>query len=398
MELNDIIELDKKYYMNTFGSRTPVCFEKGEGIFLTDKSGKKYADFLGGIAVNALGHSHPALTSALIDQLGKLLHTSNLYYIENQAVLAKMICDISCGDKVFFANSGAEANEGAIKLARAYFKKKNMPGKYEFITLTNSFHGRTITTATATGQVKYNKLYSPLTPGFAYVPLNNIDALKEAISDHTCAIMLEPVQGESGVRPLEQTYVNEVKKICMGNDILLIFDEVQTGMGRTGKMFGYMHFGVEPDIFTLAKALGGGIPIGAVVAKDEVAKGFEPGDHGTTFGGNPFACRAGIAVIETILADKLVENSASIGAYILERLRQITENIFLVNEVRGLGLMIGIQFTLPEAVKIKNLFLDNGFLVGSVGDSVIRILPPLILTKADADAFIDTFRNIIYSL
>jgi acetylornithine/N-succinyldiaminopimelate aminotransferase len=397
MELNNIIELDKNYYMNTFGNRTPVCFEKGEGIFLTDTTGNKYADFLGGIAVNGLGHSHPALVSALKDQLGKLLHSSNLYYIENQAILAKMICDISCGDKVFFANSGAEANEGALKLARAYFKKKNMPGKYEFITLTDSFHGRTITTATATGQVKYNKLYAPLTPGFTYVPLNNIEALKKAISDHTCAIMLEPVQGESGVRLLEQAYVSEVRKICDENDILLIFDEVQTGMGRTGKMFGYMNYGVEPDIFTLAKALGGGIPIGAVVAKDEVAKGFEPGDHGTTFGGNPFACRAGIAVIETILAEKLVENAAAVGEYLMSKLRQVSDGVFLVSEIRGLGLMIGIQLTLPEAVNIKNKLFECGYLVGSIGDKVIRMLPPLILTKSDADAFVDTFSDIIKS-
>lgn len=300
MKLNDIINLDKKYYMGVFGNRTPASFQYGKGINLWDTEGKKYYDFLGGIAVNALGHSHPALVSAIKEQAEKLIHCSNLYYIENQAILAQKLAECSCADRVFFANSGAEANEGAIKLARKYFKKLEKPEKYEIITLLKSFHGRTLTTATATGQEKYKKPYEPLTPGFKHVPINDFGALEAAIGPNTCAVMLEPIQGESGVNPLDATYMKQVKQLCEDNGLLLIFDEVQTGLGRTGKLFGYQHYNVEPDIFTLAKALGGGVPIGALLAKEYVAAAFEPGDHGSTFGGNPFACAAGIAANSTL--------------------------------------------------------------------------------------------------
>jgi len=288
MRLNEIIEMDKQYYMNTF-NRAPVCFERGEGMYLWDINGKKYTDLLAGIAVSALGHSHPALVQAITEQASKLIHCSNLYYIEYQAKLAKLIVENSCADKVFFANSGAEANEGAIKLARLYFRKKGFPEKFEIITLEKSFHGRTLATLAATGQEKYQKNYCPLTPKFLSVPINDLEALEKAITPCTCAVMLEPIQGEGGVNPTTVEYIRGVRELCDRKGILLIFDEVQCGLGRTGKLFGYQHYGVEPDIFTLAKGLAGGFPIGALCAKDFVASAFEPGDHGSTFGGNPLA-------------------------------------------------------------------------------------------------------------
>ena len=395
MNINEIIEMDKKYYMNTFGNRTPVCFQYGKGINLWDTEGNKYYDFLAGIAVSALGHAHPALVKAISEQAEKLIHCSSLYYIEAQAKLAKMLVENSCADKVFFANSGAEANEGAIKLARIYFKKSSTPEKYEIITLKKSFHGRTLTTVAATGQEKYQKPYMPITPGFKHVQLNDLEALKSEIGSSTCAIMMEPIQGESGVNPAELEYVKGVRKLCDKNGLLLIFDEIQTGMARTGKLFGYENYGVEPDIFTLAKGLAGGVPIGALCAKAHVAQAFEPGDHGSTFGGNPLACAAGLAVMETILKEDLVGNAAGMGIYIRDRLKTLAGKYSLIKEIRGMGLMIGIQFTEGKAVEIKNQLFGRGFLAGSVGSDIVRILPPLIISKTDINLFIEAFENIL---
>lgn len=395
MNLNTIIDLDKKYYMGVFGNRTPVSFQYGKGINLWDTEGKKYFDFLGGIAVNALGHSHPKLVNAIKEQAEKLIHCSSLYYIENQAVLAQVLVECSCADRVFFANSGAEANEGAIKLARKYFKKLGKPEKYEIITLLNSFHGRTLTTATATGQEKYKKPFEPLTPGFKHVSINDFRALEAAISQNTCAIMLEPIQGESGVNPIDAAYMEQVKKLCVEKGLLLIFDEIQTGLGRTGKLFGYQHYNVEPDIFTLAKALGGGVPIGALLAKQFVAVAFEPGDHGSTFGGNPLACAAGIAAMDVIINDGLVENSDKMGSYFKQKLLKLAEKFSFIKEVRGRGLMIGIEFTNGKAAQIKDRCFDKGYLVGSVGANVLRLLPPLIITKQDIDDMIITLDSIL---
>lgn len=398
MELNEIIDLDKKYFMNTFGSRTPVCFDFGKGINLWDTSGKKYYDFLGGIAVSVLGHSHPNLVNAIKSQAEKFIHCSNIYYIEAQARLAKLLVDNSCADKVFFANSGAEANEGAIKLARIYFKKKGMPDKYEIITLKNSFHGRTMTTVAATGQEKYQKPYTPLTPGFKSVPLNDFEALKEAINENTCAVMLEPIQGESGVNMATLEYMKDVRKLCDDNGLLLIFDEVQTGLGRTGSLFGYQQYNVEPDIFTLAKALGGGFPIGALCAKEFAAQAFEPGDHGSTYGGNPLACSVALAVLETILSDKLVENSRSAGSYFIEKLQQLASKHSIIKEIRGKGLMIGVEFTVDKAKEIKDSCFEKGYLIGNVGTNIIRMLPPLIVTHEDIDKMVDMFDNVLAEL
>lgn len=395
MELNEIIALDKKYFMNTFGDRVPVCFTKGEGLKLWDSNGKVYNDFLAGIAVNALGHSHPALVKAITEQAQKLIHCSNYYYIESQAKLAKLIVENSCCDKVFFANSGAEANEGAIKLARLYFRKKGFDKKIEIITLEKSFHGRTLATLAATGQEKYQKNYCPLTPKFLSVPMNNIEALENAINEFTCGIMLEPIQGESGVHPANIDYMKQVRKLCDDKGILLIFDEVQCGLGRTGKLFGYEHFGVEPDIFTLAKALGGGFPIGALCAKEPFASAFEPGDHGSTFGGNPLACSAGYAALSTIIEDGLSDNAALMGEYFIANLKSLKEKHPVISEVRGKGLMIGVEFSAPIASALKKKFFDMGYLIGAVGDNVIRMLPPLIICKEDIDGFILALDNIL---
>ena len=395
MKLNEIMEMDSKYYMNTFGARTPVCFEYGKGIKLYDGEGHEYVDFLGGIAVNALGHGHPALVEAIKSQAEKLIHCSSLYYIEPQARLAKLLAEHSCADRVFFANSGAEANEGAIKLARIYFKKKGMPQKYGIITLKQSFHGRTLTTVAATGQEKYQKPYAPLIPGFKHAPLNDLDALKAAIDEETCAIMMEPVQGESGVNPADTEYVKAIRKLCDEKGLLLIFDEIQTGIARTGKLFGYQHYDVEPDIFTLAKALAGGVPIGALCARDSVAAAFEPGDHGSTFGGNPLACAAGLAVMNTILEENLIANAEEIGNYLKGKLKKLSEKNPLLSEIRGLGLMIGVQLSEDSALQIKSRLFEKGFLVGSVGSNVIRLLPPLIVTKADVDSFMTAFEDIL---
>ena len=395
MKLQEIIEMDKKYYMNTFGDRTPVCFLYGKGMNLWDTEGKKYTDFYAGIAVNALGYAHPVLVEAIKSQAEKLIHCSSIYYIEAQAVLAKLLVENSCADRIFFANSGAEANEGAIKLAKIYFKKKNLPGKFEIITLKKSFHGRTLTTLAATGEEEFHKPYTPLIPGFKYVPLNDIEALKEAVGDATCAIMMEPIQGQSGVNPAEKEYIKAVRKLCDDKGILLIFDEIQTGMGRTGKLFAYQQYGVEPDIFTLAKGLAGGVPVGAVCAKDAVAKAFEPGDHGSTFGGNPLACAAGIAVVQTILKDALPENAEKMGLYLKSKLKILADKSNMISEIRGMGLMIGIQLKSPKAVEIRSKLMEKGFLIGNVGDSILRLLPPLIVGQQDIDLLAEAFESVL---
>ena len=409
MNLDTIIDLDAHYYMNTFGKRNPVCFDHGAGIYLYSIDGKKYVDFFAGIAVCALGHCHPSVVNAITEQAGKLIHCSNLYYIEKQTELAQLLCQFSCAVKVFFFNSGAEANEAALKLARAFFHKQNQAEKNEIICLENSFHGRTLTTATATGQEKYKKLYTPLTPGFRHVPINDYEALREAINENTCAVMLEPVQGESGVYPLTREYAAKVRKLCDELGLLLIFDEVQTGFGRTGHLFGYQYLGVEPDIFTLAKALGGGFPIACVCAKMPVSDCFEPGDHGSTFGGNPLACAAGLASVRTIINEQLPENAQKVGTYFRLQLEKVRNGEIpaerssdpaykdcrsRIAEIRNAGLMVAIQFEKPIVGRIKDALFNEGWLVGSVGANTLRILPPLIITEKDVDAFINVLCKI----
>ncbi len=392
--LEDIKQKDKKYYMNTFGERLPVAFERGEGIRLFSDEGEVYYDFLGGIAVNALGHAHPDFTAALKNQIDKVLHTSNLYYIENQAKLAEKIVNASCADRVFFSNTGAEANEGAFKLARKYFYKKGEE-RYEIISLDKSFHGRTLATVAATGQEKYQKPYRPLTPGFIQVKPNDFEALKNAVSDKTAAIMIELVQGESGVNPMDAEYVRNIRKLCDEKDIILIFDEVQTGMGRSGEMFCYQTYGIEPDIFTLAKALGGGVPIGAVCAKEFVASAFNPGDHGTTFGGNPLACAAGLAVFDIYEKENILDNVKKVSKYLVGRLNDVMKkHSGKVNDVRNTGLLIGVELDPDIARDVFNRLFEKKILTSLCGVT-IRIAPPLIIKENEADLFADTLDNIL---
>lgn len=386
--LKDIIETDKKYYMNIFGDRLPVSFVKGEGMKLFTEDGDVYYDFLGGIAVNALGHNHPKFVSALKNQAEKLIHTSSLYYIENQAKLAKKIVESTCADRVMFCNSGAEANEGAMKLAKIYFYKKGLD-KYEIITFDKSFHGRTLATVAATGQEKYQKPYRPLLPGVKQVAPNDINAIKEAVTDKTAAIMIEPIQGESGVHPMDEEYIRELRDFCTENNILLIFDEVQTGMGRTGHLFASQLYGVYPDIFTSAKALGGGIPIGAVCATEEVASGFEPGDHGTTFGGNPFATAAALAVFDIFEKENLVENANKMGEFFKENLLKLQEKFpEQIVDVRCAGLLIGIELKPEIARTVSSKMFEDKILVSLCGGTTIRIAPPLIINKNDINMFV----------
>lgn len=398
MNLEEIISLDKQYYMNTFGDRLKVAFEKGEGVNLYATDGRVFKDFLGGIAVNALGHHHPTLTAALHEQVDKLLHTSNLYYHENQARLASVLVKRTCADRVFFSNSGAEANEGAIKLAKIYYYKKKM-NRYGVVSLDKSFHGRTLATVAATGQKKYQDPYRPLLEGFSQVEPGDFDALAAAVNENTAAVILEPVQGESGVRPLDNEYLKKVRKLCNERDVILIFDEVQTGMGRTGELFAYMDTGVEPDIFTSAKALGGGVPIGAVCAKERVASAFEPGDHGTTFGGNPLACAAGLAVFKAFDEENIMENVRLVGAYLKEKLeKEMLESGGRITDVRGRGLLIGTELAPDIAKKVFTGLFEKGYLTSLCGGTTIRIAPPLIITKQDADGFENALHTVIKSI
>ena len=387
------MQLDENYYMNTFGKRLPVCFVSGKGMELTADDGSVYQDFLGGIAVSVLGHSHPKLCTALHQQVDRLLHTSNYYYIESQAHLAELLCKNSCADKVFFANSGAEANEGAIKLAKIYFYKKGQD-RYEIISLKKSFHGRTLATVAATGQEKFQKPYHPLTPGFIQVEPNSIEAVKAAITPKTAAIMVEPIQGESGVYPMSKQYLEELRSLCDSEGILLIFDEVQTGMGRTGYYFAHQYYGVEPDIFTSAKALGGGVPIGAVCAKNFVAEIFAPGDHGSTFGGNPLATTAGVAVFEAIEEEHLLENTQKMSVYFMSKLSEVQKKRPEITDLRNAGLLIGIELT-PETAKPTYLKLFEKHYLTSLCGSTLRLAPPLIVSEKDIDGFIKALDEVL---
>lgn len=367
--------------MNTY-NRLPVAFVDGRGARIRDTEGKEYLDFLGGIAVSVLGHGHPALVRAIKEAAEGVLHTSNVYYIEAQARLAARLAELSGLDRAFFANTGAEANEGAIKLARRYARRRKGEDRYKIVSALHSFHGRTMGAMTATGQPKFHDGFGPLPEGFEYVPLNDVAALEAAVDGRTAAVILEPIQGESGVRPCTPAYLQEARRICDEKGALLILDEIQTGMGRTGRMFAFEHFGVRPDIVTIAKALGGGIPIGATLAREEVAQAFAPGAHGTTFGGNPFACRVALAVLDAMEREQLPQRAEAMG----RRLRAGLAQLAGVAEVRGLGLMVGVELAGVRAPKVLKACLERGLLVNAVGESVLRLLPPLVVTEQEVDA------------
>lgn len=392
--LSQIIKYDEEYYMPVFGKRVPLVADHGKGVYLYGTDGKQYMDMIGGIAVNVLGHSNPALVKAVSTQAKKVIHCCNYYYNEPQTLLAKKLVEMSFADKVFFANSGAEANEGAIKLARGYWYKKGTP-KPKIITAKMSFHGRTMATIAATGQEKFSIPFGPNVPGFEYVPFNDIEAIKKAADKDTGAIMLELIQGESGVHPADAAYVKAVRKFCNDNKILLIIDEVQTGVGHTGTFFAYEQYGIKPDILTLAKGLAGGVPVGAVLASKKASTGFAPGDHGSTFGGNPLACAAGLAVINEIETKELLKNVTETGAFITEKLEKVAKSTKKISEVRGKGLLIGIELASDSAADIKMKLFEKGFLVSAIGANVIRIAPPLILNKTQATKFVTALKNVL---
>lgn len=395
LSLDEVRALDKKYYMNTFGDRIPLCFVSGDGIELTATDGRVYKDYFAGIAVTSLGYNHKRMTEELCEQVKDLIHTSSVYYVENQAKLAQMLVENSCADRAFFCSTGAEANEGAIKLAKKYQVEKGCKNKIEFVTLKNSFHGRTLATVAATGQPKYQAPYAPLIEKFVHVERNNIEELKSAVSENTAGIILELIQGESGVHPLSREFVNMAVELCRKYDIALIIDEVQTGIGRTGRLFAHELYEIRPDIFTMAKGLGGGVPIGAICANEKFASAFKPGDHGTTFGGNPLSTRAGLVVLDELLNNGVLENAEAVGAYLMDRLNELKSKKDIIKEVRGACLICGVEFSEPIGKEVTAKLRDNGILVGSVGDSTLRIVPPLIVTKDDIDILVNKLEEVL---
>jgi acetylornithine aminotransferase len=387
------IEKSDKYIMKTYG-RYPIVPVRGEGCRLWDADGKEYLDFLGGVAVNNLGHCHPRVVKALQDQAAQLIHCSNYYQIPQQIELAELLCSLSFADKAFFCNSGAEANEAAIKLARKYSRDTFGPERYEIITAADSFHGRTMATVSATGQEKVQRFFDPLLHGFKHVPFNDVAALEAAVSPSTCAVMLEPIQGEGGVNVPSPGYFQAVRDICDRHGLILIFDEVQVGMGRTGKLFAYEHFDVTPDIMTLAKALAGGAPIGAMLAKERYAAAFVPGTHGSTFGGNPLVCAAALATVRTILEDGLLSRCEEIGEYLTGELEALGLKYPFVREVRGIGLMIGMALDIPASDIVRKGH-QRGVLLNVTHDTVLRFVPPLTVSKQEIDSMITILDGIL---
>lgn len=381
MDTQTVAELSERYLMNTY-KRAPVAFASGQGARLTDVEGKTYLDFVAGIAVSLLGHNHPRLAAAIQQQVARVIHTSNLYLIPPQAELAQWLVEHSACDRAFFCNSGAEANEAAIKLARKYGRANG--DRFEIIVADHSFHGRTLAALAATAQPKYHKGFEPLPAGFVTVPWNHLASLTSAVTPSTCAIMLEPIQGEGGLRFPSPGYLEGARRLCDERGLVLILDEIQTGMGRTGRLFAYEHYGIEPDIVTLAKGLGGGVPIGAVLAKAHVADMFQPGDHGSTFGGNFLACAAALAVVSTIERERLAAHASEMGAHLIARLQALARTHPVITEVRGLGLMIAVELSM-DAAQVVNACRERGLLVNAVQPTTLRLVPPLVITHADAD-------------
>lgn len=395
-EQKDIPEKEGCYLFNTYNRQpheTPY-FVKGEGVFLWDVQGRRYLDFLAGLAVNSLGHCHPKVVRAICKQAGMLLHTSNLYYTEPQVTLAEMLVEKGAGEKAFFCNSGAEANEAAIKLARKHALMQGKKGPLTIITALNSFHGRTMATLTATGQEKYRLHFAPLLPGFKYAPFNDLLAFERALDANTCAIMVEPLQGEGGIYVAEHSFLQGLRDLCDRHQILLIFDEVQCGLGRTGALFAWQHYGVEPDVITLAKALGGGLPIGAMLARGEATGGFAPGDHASTFGGNPVTCAAAVAALQEIDNPDFLLAVKEKGTLLKEGLTALEEKYpLLVKEVRGLGLMLGVEIK-RGAAYVQRRCQEKGLLLNNIGDTIVRLLPPLIITRQHIKEALDILTEV----
>ena len=396
MTTQELIAAAGKYLANTY-ARVPIVLVKGQGVRLWDSDGKEYLDFVGGIAVDALGHCHPRMVEAVRAQADTLFHVSNLYHIEPQVRLGKLLCELSFADRAFFCNSGAEANEAAIKLARKYAKDHWSTDRTEIIVMHHSFHGRTLATVTATGNAKYWHGFEPLMPGFKHVPFNNLRVVEQAMDSHTCAVMVEPVQGEGGVNVPGDEYLPGLRRICDQARVLLILDEVQSGMGRTGKLFAYQHSGVEPDIMTLAKALAGGLPMGAMLAREEVAASFVPGTHASTFGGSPFVSAVACAVVQTMIEDDLPGNAARVGKYFLDRLLALKARHKAVVTARGQGLILGLELSGPARGLVAGC-MERGLLVLTAGDNVVRFVPPLIVSEADVDRAVGIVDQVLAGL
>ena len=388
----ELVTLTNKYVAKNYG-RYPIGLVRGKGTTVWDASGKKYIDFIAGLAVDNLGHCPPSVVNAIRKQAGKLLHVSNLYHIEPQSQLAAELSRLSFADKFFFCNSGTEANEAAIKLARRWFYDNGQPKRFEIITMNDSFHGRTMASLSATAQKKIHAGFKPLLPGFKYVPFNDISALKKALTKKTCAVLIEPIQGEGGVNLAQETYLKTLRKICNEKGVLLIFDEIQTGFGRTGHLFAYERYKIKPDIITLAKALGGGIAIGAMGSTNKIIESFSPGTHGATFGGNPLACAASLASLKTLTKKDFLKKASSQGNYFLKELHYLKEKFSIIREVRGIGLMLAVELDRPGAEVVSNC-MKEGLLINCIQQNTIRFLPPLIITRKEIDLLIKTLSKI----
>lgn len=393
MITSDLIADSQKYLMNTY-TRQPLVLVKGRGAVVYDSDGREYLDFVAGVATNNLGHCHPRVVVALQKQAQRLMHVSNHYHNEPQIAFAKALVTNSFGDKVFFCNSGAEAVEAAIKLARRYSREVLRKDRYEIITMLGSFHGRTMGALAATAQEKFHTTFEPLTPGFRYVPFNDLSAVKAAVNERTCAVLVEPIQGEGGVYVPSDDFLPALRKLCDEHQLLLILDEVQTGLGRTGKLFAYEHWGVKPDAMALAKGLGSGMAIGALVTTAAAAQAFTPGSHGSTFGGNPLACAAGIASLETILEDNIIVHSVErLGNYFLQGLNDLKQKYPFVRDVRGKGLLIGMELDFAGK-EIVAACLREGFLINCTMDTVLRFMPPLIISDVEIDQLLEALERV----
>ena len=382
MNNSQIVDLTHRNLVDIYGC-LPIALVRGSGSYLEDADGNRYLDFFCGLAVTNLGHSHPRIVRAIREQSERLMHVSNIFHTEPTARLAEQLASRFGDGRVFFGNSGAEANEAAIKLARRWGHKDG-GGRFEIVATLGSFHGRTLATLSATGQEKYHQGFQPLVPGFKMAPFDEVDALGRAIGENTVAVMIEPIQGEGGVVVPKPDYLERVREFCDRNKLLMILDEIQVGIGRTGKFFAYEHVGIKPDIVTLAKALGGGLPLGAMIAKNEVASSLTPGSHGTTFGGNPVSCAAGLATIEALDEERVLENATRVGAYLSERLREVAKTCDRIKEVRGLGMIIGVVLK-HDPKPVVDACLKEKLLVNGTAGNVLRMLPPLNLSREDAD-------------
>ncbi len=377
-----LLRQSQRYLMNTYGSRE-LMLVKGQGVRVWDHTGKEYLDFLAGIGVNNLGHCHPCIVEAIRTQAEQLLHCSNLYLIAPQIELAALLCEHSFAERVFLANSGAEANEGAIKLVRLYSKQKFSDERTTIITMHRSFHGRTMATLSATGQEKVQKGFEPLVPGFVFATFNDLASVERLISRTTCAILVEPIQGEAGVIPATPDFLAGLRRLCNAHALALIFDEIQCGLGRTGTNFAYEHYGVVPDVMTLAKALGGGVPIGALLAKGELAEAFQPGHHASTFGGNPLAASAALAYLRELFDGQLATSAARMGKFLRGEFEALAARHACIRQVRGVGLMLALELGPPLAKQVVAACRQQGLLINAIGEHVLRLLPPLIITEAD---------------